>query len=139
MPQWIASIIFLLASSMASSQSLTPILHQHDQDTVFCWTIQQSQSLAQLIETGQWCDSISHFQQQQINQLETLATIRLQQLETCQQKANNLTLANANHRQSTSALQRQVDVLTRKERKDHRHKFMLGFSAALATIIAIIK
>lgn len=61
---WIAA---LLLSWSASSQTLKPVLRLENKDTLVCFTINQSRSIANYITDGLACDSVNVEQERLIS------------------------------------------------------------------------
>ena len=122
---------------MASSQNLTPKIQQQDKDTLFCFTIAQSRSIAKHLEQGRYCDSLLRQTETETDQLNKLLCISDSSLMATTQKITNQELMLRNQQTELTTVNLKLQQ-TEKKYKSERWQKCLFFVTTVSLGVWLI-
>ncbi len=120
-------------SFICCSQGLRPsdIIFKNN-DTLFCWNINQSKHLAKKIIHGEFCDSISDLQEQELVSKDSIINIQKLYISTLALKGSNLkTIISINEEEKTN--------LKKEIKRQEFFKWGAFSFSAICIAIAILK
>ena len=139
MKELVVLIALTALSCMASSQNLTPKVQQQDKDTLFCFTLDQSRSLAKYLEQGRYCDSLLTKSETQIQQLYELQAANDSCMAKLNEKTENQQRMLTNQRTEISGLNLKLGQSDKACRKERWQKYLFLVSTVVLGTCLIIK
>ncbi|MBS1635356.1 MAG: hypothetical protein JST26_05490 [Bacteroidetes bacterium] len=132
---WIALIAM---SCMASSQSLTPKILLQGQDTLFCFNMGQSKTIAHNLLQGRYCDSLlqaTELQNQQACDLQAASDSSIQILKT---KVSNQGVIMLNDQKQITELKLNLEQKDKNFKNQRLQKgLFMGLSLILGTCLIL--
>ncbi len=122
---------------MASSQNLTPKVQQQGKDTLFCFTLDQSRTIAKHLEQGRYSDSILRQTEIETEQLNKLICIGDSSLQATTQKVVNQDLMLRNKETELATVNLKLQQ-TEKKYKSERWQKCLFFATTLSLGVWLI-
>ncbi len=138
MKKYMLWILWLLLPCTTFSQHLTPRVHVLDADTVYCFSLPQSRTLAKLLLAGTYNDSLLQAQQTLIDDLEQSLLYRDSIHGLHQKTILNLEQISSNQQQQTNFLQQALESKNKQLKKSRKRQWLLGIGLGLMTAVAII-
>lgn len=127
-----------MTSFSCFSQNLKPTVQQIDDDTVFCFTINQSREIAKRIESGSYKDSIASRLEQENTRLHLITLKKDTTISSLETKILNLDSINQYQEVNIELLNKTIRAKDRKIKRSRFHKTLLGIGLGVITVIAII-
>ncbi len=124
---------------MSFSQGLSPQVQIIENDTLFCFTIGQSKTIARHLTNSAYCDSLEIEYVTNIELLKGINSTKDITISQLQHKINNLNLIADNNLQSIESLRGLVEIKDKKLRHSGTHKKLLTLALVIAGTVAIIK
>jgi len=132
-------IVWTTMSSWSFSQGLSPQIQIIENDTLFCFTIGQSKTIARHLTKSAYCDSVESEYERKIALLNKINNAKDITIINLEGKIINLNLIVDNNDQSIGTLQKLVATKDKKLRNSRIGKKLLTLGLAIAGTIAIIK
>ncbi len=126
-------------NSWSFSQGLSPQVQIIKNDTLFCFTIGQSKTIARHLTNSAYCDSLEGEYVTNIERLNEINKVKDTTIIQLQHKINNLNSIADNNTQSIEKLQDLVEIKDRKLRHSRFHKTLLIIGGGIAGGILLIK
>lgn len=124
MKTFLALIALTAWSCTVSSQNLTPKVQQQGKDTLFCFSISQSRSIAKVLEQGRYCDSLLLQTEQQIKQLSGLLCIGDSSLQASQNKIANQDIVLRNYKTELTIVNLNLQQTEKKYKSERWQKYL---------------
>jgi len=126
-------------NSLTFSQGLSPQVQIIENDTLFCFTIGQSKTIARHLTNSAYCDSLEGEYVTNIKRLNEINKVKDTTIIQLQHKIINLNSIADNNSQSIEKLQDIVKIKDRKLRNSRFHKTLLIIGGGIAGGILLIK
>lgn len=132
-------IVWTTMNSFCFSQSLSPQVQIINNDTLFCFTIGQSKTIAKHLSNSVYCDSLEIEYITNIDLLREINSTKDITITDQEHKIGNLSSIIDNNSQSINGLLKVIQKKDKKLRRSRSHKKLLTLGLAIAGTIAIIK
>jgi len=126
-------------NSYCFSQGLSPQVQIIENDTLFCFTIGQSKTIAKHLANSVYCDSLEIEYITNIDLLREINSTKDITIANQEHKLSNLSSIIDNNSQSINGLLKVIQKKDKKLRRSRSHKKLLTLGIAIAATIAIIK
>lgn len=118
---------------------LRPIVHQLQNDTVFCFKIGQARELAKLIVKGQFQDSIASRLEIENFRLFKVLEAKDSTISKLEVKALNIEQITQNQQQSMILLEKTIQAQNKQIKRTKFQRTLLGLGLGIITVVAIAK
>lgn len=132
-------IAWTLISSWSFSQTLSPQVQIIKNDTLFCFTVSQSKTIARHLANSAYCDTLEIGYITYIELLRKINSTKDNTITQLQHKINNLNSIVDNNTQSIENLNKVVEIKDKKLRRSGRHKKLLTLGLVALGVIALVK
>ncbi len=126
-------------TSRLENLRLRPIVHQLQNDTVFCFKIGQARELAKLIVKGQFQDSIASRLEIENFRLFKVLEAKDSTISKLEVKALNIEQITQNQQQSMVLLEKTIQAQNKQIKRTKFQRTLLGLGLGIITVVAIAK
>ena len=121
------------------SQDLTPKIHYQNRDTLFCFTIDQSRAIAELLTAAKYNEAVVSSSDTLQEQLETVIATKEDMLVLQDSVIANQQLLLAQHKILTSKQKQQLQTIEKTLKKQKNKTFLATIGLLILSVVAIIK
>lgn len=139
MKKYLLLLVFTVLSFSTFSQttSLKPKVRLIEKDTSFCFTLQQSRSVAKALQELQYQDSLVVAYELENKGLKRLISIKDNSIDKLQLQLVNFRQINSNHENQMRLLEQTIQVQDQRLKRSKTQKALLSIGVGILAIFTI--